>query len=129
MVINGLVITRLDCTSMVPPVRKTTILGPSVSMAARKLPGPLSFRLVTSINLPPRPPTELAPNPSAPGKARAGEVGVALSPTSGSTVGDVLAIWAGVASERQLAPRINTPRTSPTSHRFRFTCFISVSFE
>ena len=48
---------------------KTTILGPGVSTAALKLPGPLSFKLVTSITCPPLPPTVSDPYPCAPGKA------------------------------------------------------------
>ena len=34
-----------------------------------RLPGPIAFRLVTSMILPPRPPTDEAPAPWAPGKA------------------------------------------------------------
>ena len=41
----------------------------SLYMAARKLPGPLSLRLVTSITRPPRPPVANMPPPQAPGKA------------------------------------------------------------
>src|SRR5262249_12568547 len=52
-----------------PETRKITILGPSASQAARKLPAPESFRLVTKMTLPPRPPGVVAPNPSAPGNA------------------------------------------------------------
>ena len=54
---------------MVPETRKTTVLEPSASTAARKLPGPASFRLVTSSTLPPRPPVVYIPKPSAPGNA------------------------------------------------------------
>src|SRR5512139_2300525 len=43
--------------------------GSDASIAARRLPGPPSLRLVTSTTLPQRPPTALAPKPSAVGKA------------------------------------------------------------
>jgi hypothetical protein len=69
MVIYGFLTARFDFRAIVPDTRKITVLGPSDSIAARKLPGPLSLRFVTKITLPPRPPIEAAPNPSAPGKA------------------------------------------------------------
>jgi hypothetical protein len=53
---------------IVPDTSKITTLGPEASQAARRLPGPLSFRLVTLITLPPRPAGVSEPNPSAPGK-------------------------------------------------------------
>src|SRR4051794_13951235 len=59
----------LDVVVIVPPIRNTTILGPLASTAALKLPTPESLRVVTSMTLPPRPPTLLAPKPSAPGNA------------------------------------------------------------
>jgi hypothetical protein len=59
----------LPFISIVPPTRNTTILGPDASQAALKLPEPSAFRLVTSMIRPPRPPTDSAPPPSAPGKA------------------------------------------------------------
>ena len=43
---------------------------------SRKLLGPLSLRFVTSQTAPPRPPTEPAPPPWAPGKAASGPAGV-----------------------------------------------------
>src|SRR5688572_24720520 len=57
---------------IVPPTRNTQMRGPWDSTQARRLPGPLSLRLVTSITVPPRPPKLCAPNPSAPGKATTG---------------------------------------------------------
>src|SRR5262245_6269109 len=54
---------------IVPLTRNTHVRGPEASIALRRLPGPESSRFVTSITLPPRPPTALAPNPSAVGKA------------------------------------------------------------
>ena len=62
---------------MVPDTSKTTIRGPSASTAARRLPSPLSLRLVTFITRPPRPPMVYMPCPSAPGKA-----GIFLADTS-----------------------------------------------
>jgi len=52
-----------------PDTRKTQVLGPEASRQARKLPLPESFRFVTSITTPPRPPADSAPPPSAPGNA------------------------------------------------------------
>jgi hypothetical protein len=57
-----------DFHSMMPAAR-TTMRGPGASIAARKLPGPLSLRLVTAITLPPRPPVVNMPPPHAPGNA------------------------------------------------------------
>jgi hypothetical protein len=53
----------------IPATRKTQVRGPLASTQARKDPVPESFVFVTSITAPPRPPTELAPPPSAPGNA------------------------------------------------------------
>src|SRR5437773_8684945 len=58
-----------DFNAIVPATRKTTMRGPVASHAARKLPGPLSFRFVTMMTFPPRPPGVVEPKPSAPGKA------------------------------------------------------------
>src|ERR1700753_15152 len=52
-----------------PDTRNTQVRGPDASRHARKLPLPESFRVVTSITMPPRPPTDSAPPPSAPGNA------------------------------------------------------------
>ena len=51
------------------------VRGPLASTHARKLPLPESFRFVTSITTPPRPPTASAPAPSAPGNAGQPELG------------------------------------------------------
>src|SRR5512135_1664590 len=62
-------VTRILFVSwMMPEMSKTTVRGPLASHAARKLPGPELFRLVTCKTAPPRPPTATAPQPSAPGK-------------------------------------------------------------
>jgi hypothetical protein len=52
-----------------PLTRKMQVLGPLASTQARKLPLPESFRFVTSITAPPRPPTDSAPAPWASGNA------------------------------------------------------------
>src|SRR3990170_967858 len=54
---------------MVPPTSNTTILAPALPTQVRRLPAPESFRLVTRQIMPPRPPTDTAPLPCAPGKA------------------------------------------------------------
>src|SRR5579863_10655685 len=54
---------------MRPATRKTHVRGPLASTHARSEPPPESFRLVTSITAPPRPPALAAPPPCAPGKA------------------------------------------------------------
>src|ERR1700744_1108049 len=51
------------------------VRGPLASTHARKLPLPESFRFVTSITTPPRPPIASAPAPSAPGNAGHPEAG------------------------------------------------------
>src|SRR5690606_6235061 len=58
---------RSPSTLIVPATRNTTIRGPPVSNAARRLPSPLSSRFVTAITLPPRPPVVHLPPPHAPG--------------------------------------------------------------
>src|SRR5689334_11625661 len=55
---------------MRPETRNTHVRGPLASMHARKLPEPVSFRFVTRIVVPPRPPSDPAPPPCAPGNAR-----------------------------------------------------------
>ena len=52
---------------MIPATLNTIIRAPPVSHASRKEPGPRSFRFVTVITLPPRPPKLYIPPPSAPG--------------------------------------------------------------
>src|SRR3546814_18251114 len=54
---------------MTPPTVNTQVRGPFASMQARSEPGPESFRLLTLMTAPPRPPCALRPKPSAPGKA------------------------------------------------------------
>jgi hypothetical protein len=46
-----------------------TIRGPEASIAARKLPAPLSLRFVTLMTAPRLPPAVSEPHPCAPGKA------------------------------------------------------------
>src|SRR3546814_5692408 len=53
---------------MTPPTVNTQVRGPFASMQARSEPGPESFRLLTLMTAPPRPPCALRPKPSAPGK-------------------------------------------------------------
>ena len=52
-----------------PDTRNMQVRGPDASTHARKLPAPLSFRFVTSMTTPPRPPTDAAPPPCAPENA------------------------------------------------------------
>ena len=100
---------------MVPPVRKTTTRGPLAAAAARRLPGPLSFRLVTSITfncVRSQACQALAPQPCAPGNAgrlveRDACVGAGAGNTvtlraivavgTGASVGVAVATDAGVA--------------------------------
>src|ERR1700748_3155463 len=65
----GFLICMRDLPVIKPDTRKTQVRGPEASRQARKLPLPVSFRFVTSITTPPRPPTDSAPPPSAPGNA------------------------------------------------------------
>src|SRR5678816_1784890 len=75
MVRNGFLTVIGEARLIKPDTRKITVRGPSASQAARKLPSPASFRFVTKMTRPPRPPGVLAPKPSAPGNA--GTVSVA----------------------------------------------------
>src|SRR6478672_6155752 len=54
---------------MIPATLNTTKRAPPCSHAQRKLPGPSSFRFVTTYTFPPRPPKLNLPPPSAPGNA------------------------------------------------------------
>src|SRR5690606_9121847 len=56
--------------SITPLTSNTTMRGPLSSSAACRLPGPVASSVVTLSTRPPRPPLTMAPNPSAPGKAR-----------------------------------------------------------
>ena len=71
----GFLICIRDLPVIKPDTRKTQVRGPEASRQARKLPLPVSFRFVTSITTPPRPPTDSAPPPSAPGNAGQPELG------------------------------------------------------
>src|SRR5262245_17212515 len=72
MVRNDLLMVRSVCKSIVPETRNKIVRGPvAVVMPLRSEPAPVLFVLVTKYRSPPRPPTALAPNPSAPGNARA----------------------------------------------------------
>src|ERR1700724_3344169 len=55
-----------------PATRKMQVRGPVACTQGRSEPFPLSFVFVTSMTTPPRPPTEAAPPPAAPGKAGQG---------------------------------------------------------
>ena len=50
-----------DSSVMRPETSKTTVRGPEASTAARKLPGPVSFKVVTWMMRPPRPPLARRP--------------------------------------------------------------------
>src|ERR1700749_21134 len=58
-----------------PATRKTQVRGPDAWTQLRSEPEPESLVVVTSITAPPRPPTDSAPPPSAPGKAGQPEFG------------------------------------------------------
>ena len=87
-----------DCNGMFPETPKTTVRVPFSSNAARKLPGPESFKLVTAITRPPRPPLAFAPKPSAPGNAGTlAETGIATTPNSTAVKPNVRRIRCGYA--------------------------------
>jgi len=56
-----------EVTGNSPATRNTQVRGPEAITQARSDPVPESFVLVTSITTPPRPPTDPAPPPCAPG--------------------------------------------------------------
>ena len=68
----GSVMFRGFFKSMSPDTANTMMRGSGARQAERKLPGPLSSRLVTTYTLPPLPPMVVEPNPSASGNARMG---------------------------------------------------------
>src|ERR1700730_11644906 len=76
MVRNGFLTSRLLCKTIKPATRKMQFRGPELSTHALRLPDPESFRFVTSITCPPRPPIDTAPPPCAPGNAGSGPDGV-----------------------------------------------------
>ena len=69
MVMYGLATVIRERGMIVPLTRKMHVRGPLASTHARRLPVPESFRFVTSMTLPPRPPLEAAPPPWASGNA------------------------------------------------------------
>src|SRR6266404_3110814 len=99
---------------MVPPTRKTTVRGPLLVAQSRKLFGPLSLRFVTSQTVPPRPPTEPAPPPWAPGKAATGPAGVGVE-----TPLPLRAICAGEFAALLLTNKL--PLTEPVAVGAKFT--------
>ena len=70
-----------------PATRKTHVRGPLPITQARSDPTPKSFRFVTSITRPPRPPVEAEPPPCAPGKAAGVEAGVGVGLAGGGGAG------------------------------------------
>jgi hypothetical protein len=80
---------------IVPLTRNTHVRAPVFSAQSRKLPGPESSRLVTSITRPALPPFAHLPNPSAVGNAR----GPSAQAAEGEAVGEVGAgVYSGVAN-------------------------------
>ena len=71
MVTSPFLTLSSDFSDMMPATSNTIVLAPLWFMASLREPVPLSFRLVTCMTLPPRPPVVYIPPPSAPGKARA----------------------------------------------------------
>src|SRR6185312_5007080 len=54
---------------IIPATLNTIMRAPPCSQAQRRVPGPLSAKLVTTSTFPPRPPKLYLPPPSAPGNA------------------------------------------------------------
>src|SRR5271154_7070163 len=98
MVMYGLEICARERKVMSPDTRNTQVRGPEASMHARRLPVPESFRLVTSITAPPRPPMEEAPPPWAPGKAARALFGAGAGDGAGAGVGVGVGVGAGVGA-------------------------------
>ncbi len=112
IVTKGWLIFTGDFRSMSPATAKTMVRGPEASAASRKLPGPASFRFLTTQTRPPRPPRVQAPSPSAPGNA---EIRSCRSCT--------LPIWARAASSNRVEAGDVCARDDdvPNSHRARAT--------
>jgi hypothetical protein len=77
-----------EVTGNNPATRNTQVRAPAAITHARSDPAPESLRLVTSMTVPPRPPTEAAPPPCAPGNA-AGKLtgGIDIGVGAGTAVG------------------------------------------
>src|SRR5690606_29395811 len=111
MVRSPLLMVSLEFNVIVPDTSNTMILAPAAAIAARKLPVPESFRLVTLMTLPPRPPVASLPKPSAPGKARA----VSLIGTGPPAVGSST-FGAGSGLLLQAANDKDSPKTVRQTH-------------
>ena len=82
------------CGWMMPPTRKTQVRGPEACTQARSEPEPESLRLVTSITTPPRPPSDAAPPPCAPGNAATGPEGAGAAAVTVTEADAVLVLSA-----------------------------------
>ena len=93
-------IIKEEVRTIRPDTRNTIVLAPFARIAALKLPGPLSFKLVTSITFPPRPPVTSLPKPSAPGKAYA--VSVTGSGPVDGTAGELVTFFLQAANNQTI---------------------------
>ena len=110
--------------AMVPETRNTTMRGPLLAQAWRRLPGPESFRFVTVITLPPLPPRVSAPCPSAPGKAGT-PTGAGATASAFFSMGGVAGL-VSVAVAMELKASIS-PRGSRVA-KIGAVCFIIFAF-
>src|SRR5258705_1486078 len=95
IVMYGFVISIRDCSTMVPPTRKTQVRGPLASTHARSDPPPRSLSLLTPITTPPRPPTLCDPQAWAPANAASGPAGTGVEtplPLSAIVAGEFAAL-------------------------------------
>src|SRR5262245_17991670 len=106
----------LEFSAIVPPTVKRHVRGPVFSMQARKLPVPRSFRLVTLITLPPRPPRLLAPKPSAVGNDFTAASAVSRAAVRSTTTHAVMTLRLRMALP---PPRERSHRTAPHVSRKR----------
>src|SRR5690554_46606 len=90
MVMRGCLISTSP--RMTPATSNTTMRGPSAAAAAARLPGPSESRLVTLITRPPQPPRDVAPKPSAFGKASSAALAARLAPSRTATAKNRLTI-------------------------------------
>jgi hypothetical protein len=118
MVMDEFLTSSPDCQTIVPLISNTTVLTPVASIAALSEPVPASFRFVTLMTLPPRPPLAALPNPSALGNAFTSTLSVSGSspsigpPLSRASAG-ALSLKSQLGKKQRLKKALITNRGTP----------------
>jgi hypothetical protein len=111
-----------------PATRKTHVRGPVAMTQARSEPAPESLRLVTSITAPPRPPSEAAPPPCAPGKAASDVLGAGVGVGTGVGVGGAGGCAGGGQPEIVITGIVPADEKSTVQPTGATTCIGTVTF-